>query len=469
VASRAKSAFLATMSHELRTPLNAILGYAQILRRGADLNDRQASGLHTIQESGEHLLTLINDILDLARIEAGRLELLPGALNLLVFLRIVADIIRVRAEQKSVLFVCALAPDLPPAVLVDERRLRQVLLNLLGNAVKFTDHGQVTLRVRSEEAGTGAARNFSHLTFEVEDTGIGMTEQQKARLFQPFEQLAEVRRREGGAGLGLAISRQLVQLMGGEIQVMSEPGKGSRFWFSLQLPILDAEIAVPSAAPVVTGYEGMPKKVLVVDDVVANRAVLADALEALGFEIHEAENGRDGLTRAESLNPDLIVMDVMMPVMDGLEAIRRLRQMAALKDAPVIAVSATTSPEDRDRALAAGANAFLTKPIDLDGLLKEIGGLLGLTWIYRAVDDNMTTAVTPSVPLVPPPPEEMRILYELALRGNMREIREYTEHLLSLGETYCPFAEKLRQMTDQFRSKAILAMIKQHLNRETSL
>jgi CheY-like chemotaxis protein len=257
--------------------------------------------------------------------------------------------------------------------------------------------------------------------------------------------------------------------MGGEIQVASEPGKGSRFWFALQLPILGAEIKVPAAAPVVTGYEGTPRKVLVVDDVVANRAVLADALEALGFEIHEAENGQDGLMRAEAVNPDLIVMDMMMPVMDGFEATRRLRQVAALKHVPLIAVSATTSPEDRERALAAGANAFLAKPIELEGLLKVIGNLLELKWLYSATEDDEPTTVTLSGPLVPPPPEEMRILYELALRGNMREIREHAEHLASLGETYRPFAEKLRRMAERCQSKAILALVRQHLNREAAL
>ena len=469
VASRAKSAFLANMSHELRTPLNAILGYAQILKRDPNLSDRQTSALATIRESGEHLLTLITDILDLSRIEAGKLELQTAAFNLPSFLRVVANIIRVKAELKSLLFVCALAPDLPKTAQADEKRLRQVLLNLLGNAVKFTDHGQVTLRVRGEdvkrEGSEGTASHLSRLTFQVEDTGIGMTDEQRARLFRPFEQLAEVRRREGGAGLGLAISRQLVRLMGGEIQVAGEPGKGSRFWFELELPILDTEIVVPAAERVVIGYEGPRKKVLVVDDAPANRAVLADALAALGFEVREAENGEGGLVQTEAGVPDLVVMDVMMPVMDGREATRRLRQMSALQNVPVIAVSASAATEDRERALASGANAFLAKPIELDGLLKVTGELLGLTWVCRPVEAAAAEA-TPSKPLVPPPPEDLRVLYDLALRGNMREIREQAERLVSLGEEYHPFVEKLRRMADQFKSKAILALVKQHRNQE---
>jgi signal transduction histidine kinase/streptogramin lyase len=241
VANQVKSTFLANMSHELRTPLNAILGYAQILLRDVlHLNQRQAGGLTTILESGQHLLNLINDILDLARVEADKLVLNPAEVTLARFMYLVTEIIRVRAEEKSLSFTYAASPDLPCAVVVDEQRLRQVLLNLLGNAVKFTDRGEVSLRVQrvaqTPPGKDGAA--MARLHFEVQDSGIGMNEEQLSHIFQPFRQVSEVQRRVSGTGLGLAISQQLISLHGSTIHVESAPGKGSRFWFELDLPVI---------------------------------------------------------------------------------------------------------------------------------------------------------------------------------------------------------------------------------------
>jgi len=232
VANRAKSEFLANMSHELRTPLNSILGYAQLLKRETSLSERQSRGLNTIEHGGQHLLTLINDVLDLSRIEAGKLELQSEPVALPAFLRVVADIIRVRADEKEIAFAVEVAPDLPSCVNVDPRALRQVLLNLLGNAVKFTDRGTVTLRV----AARAEHPHQTRLRFEVTDTGIGIDPAQSQRLFQPFEQVSAPQHRTGGTGLGLAISRELVHALGGDIAFASTPGAGSRFWFELLLP-----------------------------------------------------------------------------------------------------------------------------------------------------------------------------------------------------------------------------------------
>ncbi len=231
-ANRAKSDFLANMSHELRTPLNGILGYAQILLRDATLGERQVAGLRVIQQSGEQLLTLINDVLDFAKIEAGKQELSLTDIPLARFLRIIAEIISVKAEQKGLAFICDSAPDLPGGIRADEKRLRQALLNLLANAVKFTDQGQVTLRVRFFPP--------SRLRFEVQDTGIGIREDQLESIFHPFEQGGEAQRRLGGSGLGLAISQRFVRLMGGEIKVESRIGHGSSFWFELELPVVES-------------------------------------------------------------------------------------------------------------------------------------------------------------------------------------------------------------------------------------
>ncbi|MDB6101621.1 MAG: hypothetical protein JWO52_1620 [Gammaproteobacteria bacterium] len=243
--ARQRSEFLAQMSHELRTPLNAIMGFAQILQRDKTLAERQTRALKIIDESGHHLLTLIDDILDLARIDAAKVELYPCEVNFAAFMEIVCDTIQVKAEDKSLLFNYRAAPDLPGTLRVDEKRLRQILLNLLSNAVKFTDSGRITLRVMRLGAAAVRGGDLVRLRFEVEDEGIGMTEQQMARLFQPFEQVAESKRREGGSGLGLAISRQLIRLMGGDVEVRSQPDEGSVFSFEIEVPASQRQVQLP--------------------------------------------------------------------------------------------------------------------------------------------------------------------------------------------------------------------------------
>jgi PAS domain S-box-containing protein len=376
--ARQRSAFLAQMSHELRTPLNGILGFAQLLQQDKGMNERQSRGLKIIRESGQHLLTLINDILDLARIDAAKVELNPTDIALQGFLAVLADIVRVKAEEKSLLFVQELAPDLPASVLADEKRLRQVLLNLLSNAVKFTDSGEVVLTVSVVERSSGSAR----LRFDIRDSGIGMTAAQQQRLFRPFEQVSEVGRRDGGTGLGLAISRELVVLMGSDIAVSSEAGRGTRFWFDLALPLGEDKRLESTSPGMPAGYAGRRRSVLVVDDVPQNRAVLVDSLSVLGFDVSEAADGRQALASAERARPDLIVMDMTMPVMDGLEATRRIRQTPALAAIPIVASSGSTHRETQKMCIESGANSFLPKPIDLDAFLVQTGRLLSLTWIY---------------------------------------------------------------------------------------
>ena len=377
-ASRAKSEFLANMSHELRTPLNGILGYAQILQWDQSLNTKQLSGLSTIEKSGQHLLTLIDDILDLSKIEAGKLELRAAPLALAPFLQDIVNIICMRAEQKQLQFTYDADDELPAMVLADEKHLRQVLLNLLGNATKFTDRGEVGLRVTSLPGGDEAAL----IRFEVRDSGIGITDADLRTLFQPFQQVGDIERRRGGTGLGLAISRQLVRLMGSDIAVTSVSGQGSVFAFELRLPLA----ALPDAPPadrIVVGYDGERKKVLVVDDVEENRMVLIDMLRPLGFLTYEAHNGREGVERAQALQPDLILMDNVMPVMNGLDATRLLRELPALKHVPVLAISASASQADRDIAVKAGATDFVTKPFRATELLALLEQHLGIRFNTR--------------------------------------------------------------------------------------
>lgn len=461
--NKAKSLFLAHMSHELRTPLNGILGYAQIMQRDKTLGESHVTALGVIRQSGEHLLALIDDILDFARIETGRLELVESDIPLVSFLRIVAEIVGVRARQKGLEFFCELAPDLPEGVRGDERRLRQVLLNLLSNAVKFTDHGHVALSVnriglRVERIGA------SRIAFAVEDSGIGIEEVKQEKIFLPFEQAGDAQHQLGGTGLGLTISRQLVRLMGGDIAVESRVGEGSTFRFELELP----EVAVASSsqlpAHIVTGYAGARFKVLIADDVASNRAVLSDLLVPLGFTTVEARDGVEALELAQSSRPDLVLMDIVMPGMDGVEAIRQLRRMPEFAQTPIVVLSARASGSDETQCLEAGADAFLAKPIDQDKLLTQIAVLLHLEWATMPPTGEVLPNGEAAGSMARPPDAEMRELHRLAQMGNMRDIERYAEHIAGLDPSYQPFAAHLRKLAKGYQSKAILAFIEEHLS-----
>ncbi|QCP53552.1 response regulator [Trinickia violacea] len=462
-ANRAKSDFLAHMSHELRTPLNGILGYAQILKCDKGLDQRQTDGIMVIQRSGEHLLAIINDILDMAKIEAGKVELHLSDIALDRFIDFLADTIRVKALEKGLAFACEMAPDLPVGVRVDEQRLRQVLLNLLSNAIKFTEEGSVHLRVGFLPPG--------RLRFDVRDTGIGIEETRLETIFQPFEQASDMRHRFGGTGLGLAISRQLVRLMGGEIRVESRRGAGSLFWFELEVPVVAPPPIVAPPEWTVSGYKGPRKTILVVDDVAENRAVAVDMLGPLGFLMAQASNGLEALEKVKALRPALVLMDVVMPCMDGIEATRRLRDMPQFRDLAIIAVSAGASGSDAAKSLAAGADAFLTKPIDLSGLLSHIARLLNIEWSDETADAQaveMDSAAAPAADLftgtlIAPPPDEIEALHHLARLGDMRAILQHAARLSELDERYRPFADHLCQLAKDYRSKAILSFVKRYL------
>ena len=374
-ASKAKSVFLANMSHELRTPLNAILGFAQILQFDKSIGERAALGLTTIRSAGEHLLMLINDILDLSRIEAGKLELRFERIDLPALLKDIAETMRIKAEQKELRFSLDLAPGVPTAVQADEMRLRQVLLNLLSNAVKFTDRGGISLSI--QPIG-------DKLRFEVRDSGIGIAAGHLQTIFEPFEQVAEAPRRLGGTGLGLAISRRLVRGMGGELEVASEVGQGSRFWFDVALPVAESAPPATGVQHRPTGYAGRRRRVLVVDDTADNRTMLAELLDGLKFELELAHAGEAALAKASAAPLALILLDIVMPGVDGLEVTRRLRAMPSIAGVPIVLVSASSSGFEPSQCEQLGANAFLAKPIDVDRLLATIGELLRLDWLHAA-------------------------------------------------------------------------------------
>ncbi len=481
-ANQAKSEFLANMSHELRTPLNGILGYAQILQRDQSLNPQQVNGINIIHRSGEHLLTLINDILDLARIEARRMELYPAEINLPVFLESIAEMIRLRVGQKSSTFVFEAADNLPRGVIADEKRLRQVLLNLLGNAVKFTDVGEVLFKVSCPpsippkggevvlssplwgelEGGT------SLLRFEVKDTGVGMSPAQLEKIFQPFEQVGDVKRRAAGTGLGLAISHQLIDAMGGKLQVKSVLGQGSTFWFEVALPVVEMGVSdeLMSGQKTVIGYkvkDDRPLKVLLVDDKTYNRVVLLTLLKPMGFEVFEAEDGQQAIEQAQTTQPDLIMMDLVMPGLTGFEATQAIRHMPQLEGVVIIANSASAFDKDKQASITAGCDAFIPKPVAVPQLLGLLEKHLQLEWIYETEPQQENAADMNE--LIPPPPEELAILLDFVMRGNIIALEERASHLETLADKYAPFAAKLRQLATQYEDDQILELVEHYMER----
>ena len=457
--NQAKSAFLARMSHELRTPLNAVLGYAQLLQHHDNLNERQMAALRTIERSGQSLLALINEILELSNIDAGKFDLEPTSFALLNFVHDIASAVRVRAEHKGLRFKLEVGDNLPQTVSADEGRLRQVLRGLLDNAVKFTEHGEVTLGVNLLQCAPQEAA----LQFEVCDTGPGIDQTVLETIFGPFEQVSE-KDRYSGTGLGLAISRQIVRLMGSDIHVESKLGAGSRFWFTLTVPVApEMASGQPARTTAICGYTGHRRHVLIVDDVAVNRKVLAGMLERIGFQVSEAAEGRDAIAQAAAGAPDLVLMDMMMPAMEGPEVIRRLRKLRSGAQLPVIAVSAGATEADQRRCLDAGADAFVAKPVDEAVLLKEIGDLLHLSWTMKDMGAPDSSA---EEPLVAPPQQELRRLRHLARVGNMRALREWSDHVAALSESMRPFAEKVRRLADGFESKAIVALSEQYADED---
>jgi predicted ATPase/signal transduction histidine kinase/CheY-like chemotaxis protein len=472
IASQAKSEFLSNMSHELRTPLNGILGYTQILKRNRSLNTMQMDSINIIHQSGKHLLTLINDILDLSKIEARKMTLYPTDVLLQTFIDGIVGIIRMRAEEKNILFKLDIPSALPSGVNVDEKRLRQILINLLGNAVKFTKQGKVILRIipigNKQVIGE---LNKQTLRFEVEDQGVGMSPKELDKIFLPFEQVGDKEARQAGTGLGLAISRQLVTLMGGTLQVKSEKDQGSVFWFEITLPVVqkltsDLEEVITQQ---VKGYEGKRRTILVVDDKQENRLMMLSMLEPLGFQIELAKDGQEEIDKAKEIQPDLILTDLVMPVKSGFEAVQAIRNIPVLKDIPIIAVSASVFDMDQTKSQVMGCNAFLAKPIDEGQLLSFLSKYMNLTWIYDTqlpLEVKQEGNTDENQALIAPPKDDLEILYELAMMGSMRGIREKAQALEELNKGYRPFAHKLIELAKGFEDKQIIALVDQYLTEE---
>jgi predicted ATPase/signal transduction histidine kinase/DNA-binding NarL/FixJ family response regulator/tRNA A-37 threonylcarbamoyl transferase component Bud32 len=453
-ANRAKSGFLASMSHELRTPLNSILGYAHILERMPELSAKGQDYVRIINTSGEHLLMLISDLLDLAKIEAGRMELVYGDVHFPTFIHNVYSICRVRAEQKDLSFAHEhVGPELAD-VRVDERRLVQVLLNLLGNAIKFTQQGGVLLRtITLEDSPPGKPT----VRLEIKDTGPGIEAEHLTSIFEPFEQVGDLKTRREGTGLGLAISRKIVEQMGGSIHVESELGKGSVFTVTLCLPEASALVGAAGAASSRTdidGYKGERRKILIVDDSRENRGVLHNLLTPCGFEVIEAESGEQALKLAVEQMPALIVMDLAMPGMDGYETTRRLRQEPTLAKTVIIASSASASEVERSKSVSAGCDGFLSKPLQVTGLFDTLQQHLGLEWIFRTRPGEAASpppAAVENSALMPPPAAIVASLLALSRRGRLVNLLEELGRVEQRDPRLGPWVTTVRSMVKSFQ------------------
>lgn len=468
-ANQAKSEFLANMSHELRTPLNGILGYSQILQRGEPLTDKGRKGIQVIYQCGSHLLTLINDVLDLSKIEARKLELHPTAFHLPSFLQGVAEICRIRAEQKNIAFDFQVSAQLPIGIYGDEKRLRQVLINLLGNAIKFTDTGTVTFKVDVIEQHVAVETNQTifKLGFQVEDTGVGMTPEQVEKIFLPFEQVGDTKKQSEGTGLGLAISHKIVSLMDSEIEVQSYPGEGSVFSFAAEF--VEAQNWADTSRVLnqrnILGYQGEKRKILVVDDRWENRSVLVNLLEPIGFEMIEAKNGQEAIDLSLSLLPDLTVTDLVMPVMDGFEFLAKLRSHPQLKDQIVLVSSASVFDLDRHRSLEAGGSDFLPKPVQADTLLQLIQQHLQLEWIYdKAQEVPEVESVATTNTIQPPEAEILNQLAQLAYEGDLDSLVEIASQIKESHAEQALFAQELIRLADNFDVKQLRAFIQKYID-----
>jgi signal transduction histidine kinase/DNA-binding response OmpR family regulator len=482
-ASRAKSVFLANMSHELRTPLNAILGFTQIMERDPSVTLAQRENLGIISKSGEHLLSLINDVLDMSKIEAGRLVLDENDFDLDRLLNLIEEMFHLKAKSKEVDLLVERAPDVPQYIKTDEKKLRQVLINLLGNAIKFTERGHVALRVSSvisknkgqrtkdkgeadAAPGTCVQGNVGQMTlqFEVEDTGKGIAPEEMEKLFQPFGQTESGRKFPQGTGLGLAISRQFVQLMGGEIGVRSQIGRGTKFTFTIQVKLgQTAELSDSPMRQQVIGIKpGQPEyRILVADDRPINRQLMLKLLEPIGFSVKEAENGRDAIAIWESWQPHLIWMDMQMPVMDGYEATQRIKSHPKGRATTVMALTASVFEDERALVLSAGCDDFVRKPFAAEVIFEKMAQYLGVSYVYKQSEveegSNSSFILDPSS-LQIMPTEWINQLQQASARLDERQLAEL---IAQIPPESAPLAQALQNKVDNFDFDQIMNLARE--------
>jgi signal transduction histidine kinase/CheY-like chemotaxis protein len=463
-ANRAKSEFLANMSHELRTPLNAILGFSQLMSRSREMSPEDLESLNIIMRSGEHLLTLINDILDMSKIEAGRTTLDEKGFDLYALLDELEDMLRLRTEEKGLQLIVERDPSVPRYLWTDGVKLRQVLINLLNNAIKFTKEGGVSVRVKNENSESERQQT---LYFEVEDTGPGIEPDELDNLFEAFVQTKTGKESQEGTGLGLPISRKFVQLMNGDMTVSSKTGYGSVFKFYIRAGLAepeDIEHPVPDRRRVIAAeFDHQRYRILIVDDKADNRQLLIKLLTPLGFEIREAENGKEAVEIWDEWEPHLIWMDMRMPVMNGYEATRKIKETVKGQATAVIALTASGFEEERAITLSAGCNDFLRKPFRESDIFDIMQKHIGVRYIYEEFESDRQPARHVPRPLVSSalrslPPELIAELEASSMRADIAAIERVIDEIRSYDAA---LADSLGVMSHDFEYTQILACIQE--------
>ena len=476
-ANRAKSEFLANMSHELRTPLNAILGFSQLMTRDSSLKAEHKQNLEIINRSGEHLLSLINDILQMSKIEAGRITLTENIFDLCSLLKTLSEMFRLKAELKGLALIFDYPFDLTQYIKTDESKLRQVLINLLGNAVKFTAEGGVTLRLRIIAENQESLAIPSHtLVCEVEDTGPGIALDDLPSLFEPFVQTEIGRKSQQGTGLGLPISRKFVELMGGELTVNSRLGEGTTFKFNIPITLAEGMIGEDSLPnqSVISLAAGQPEyRILVVDDRFESRLLLVKLLSSVGFQVQEAENGQEAINIWEDWQPHLIWMDMRMPVMDGYEATKRIKAHLKGQATVILALTASALDEEKSVVLSAGCDDFVRKPFRERLIFDKMAQYLGVRYVYQAMSSSTSQAIkisseeeklnlsfilSPSS-LQVMPLEWVKELYQAADAVDNDQIYQL---IAQIPASQAPLAHELTNLVNQFRCDKIIDLIEQN-------
>lgn len=459
-ANKAKSVFLANMSHELRTPLNSILGFSELLQRETNLSDVQKENLAIILRSGRHLLSMINDVLDMSTIDAGKVEISSDAFKLPNVIEEVTSMMMIRAEDKGLKFIVELDDDLIQFIKTDLKKLRQILINLLSNAIKYTDEGGIVLRARSGQS----VDNKINLFVEVEDSGRGIPKKDFKKIFLPFNQTISSRGVTEGSGLGLSITRSFVELMGGELHVNSEPGTGTIFSFSLPIDIARPDEVPSETVPdrVVGLSPGQQEfRILVVDDEEHNRVLLSRLLDSVGFPVIDAHDGADAVDRFLSFKPHFIWMDIRMPVMDGMEAARRIKAMPEGENCIIVAVTASAFESERNKIIEAGCTDFLRKPYREEEIFNMMEKHLRVRFDRMVMDSNQKPSpILKGDKLI----QELKSisgdvlsrLHSACIRGSGKDI---TDILENISKTNDPLYHALRKHSHSFDYKEIVDLI----------
>lgn len=466
VANQAKSTFLANMSHELRSPLNAILGFSQLMTRSRTLNHEQQENVGIITRSGEHLLTLINNVLDLSKIEAGRTTLNEKNFDLYRLLDDLEDMFQLKADDKHLQLLFDRTKDVPQYIRTDEVKLRQILINLLNNALKFTQEGGVSVRVVSSQSAT---TDTSKLIFEVEDTGAGIASEELDTLFEAFVQTKTGKEAEEGTGLGLPITRQFVQLMGGKITVSSQVRRGTIFKFDLAVKVVaqsEVEAKKTTRRVIALAPNQQRYRILIVDDKVTNRQLLIKLLNPLGFDLKEASNGKEAIEIWEEYSPHLIWMDMRMPVIDGYEATKRIKSTTKGQATAIIALTASVFEEERAVVLSAGCDDFIRKPFRETEILDAMNKHIGVSYIYedQSQGDLLKTestgqSVLTAAAIASLPVELVANLKQAILNVNLKLIVTLIEQI---RENNSPLATELQTCIDNFEYKKVLSLIQEN-------